>query len=50
MFSLLCAWHNPYCRVGDYKVLKVLGAGSFAQVAVGENEKTGEKVYPGFEK
>lgn len=31
-------------RVGEYKVLKVLGAGSFAQVAVGEHEKTGEKV------
>jgi hypothetical protein len=32
------------CRIGDYKILKVLGAGSFAQVAVGQNEKTGDKV------
>eukprot|EP00124_Ichthyophonus_hoferi_P002304 Ihof_evm7s151 gene=Ihof_evmTU7s151 len=31
-------------RIGSYKVLYVMGSGSFAQVSVGEHTKTGEKV------
>jgi hypothetical protein len=33
-----------YESIGPYKVLRVLGSGSFAQVSVGQHVETGEMV------